>query len=74
MRIAELTKQMDATVEILRSVHEADKAELLMDTIHSLIVKLEQRDRQITELRTECWQLSQKLTQIGSVLDGRRSI
>lgn len=61
MTMEELVKRMDESFNALRKVHNLEEAERVwVDTINSLLHKIEERDATIVQLRAEIKRLTEE--------------
>lgn len=61
MNMEELVRRMDESFIQLRKLHNREEVEeLMMDTVKSLLEKIEQRDEKITQLRAEITRLTEE--------------
>lgn len=62
-RLEEMARRMDASVEAMICAQERDQVEaMLVKLSHSLILKLDDRDKEIVWLRSEISALRERLT------------
>lgn len=61
MNMEELVRRMDESFIQLRKLHNRDEVEqVMMDTVKSLLEKIEQRDEKIAQLRAEVQRLTEE--------------